>query len=626
MDAKTGLDETSARHHYDMGCVHRASGQLDLARDAFRKALSIDPTFARAELGLGQTCYDLGRSAEALPHLERALQAEPDNADTLSYCGQALADMGHRDLALEFSRKAVEAAPDKLGYKLAAIGTLKGIEFSVQYPWYERFLAECLDDPRLAHPIITPVALSLLWVKPAMRDAVAAEQLDSSHLTALAEERLLLRLLSRTIVSSWQFEEFYVRLRASLTQRRDPDHLELMAGVAEQAFNAGYVQYQSPSELALEQELLERKPATLTPVELVALASYRCLADVPGTAEIVDHPDFPDAIQRVIQRMLREPLREREIQSQIVALTPIRNAVSRRVRAQYEEHPYPYWLSLAVISDRNEPLIDEIAQHTLNFDGTAWPPRPKVLVPGCGTGYHPLHLARKHPETDMLAVDLSRKSLAYAIRKREELKLANVRFCQADLLRLGDLADRFHYIDCTGVLHHLESPLEGWRVLTSLLETGGVMRIGLYSELARKTVVAARERIAAMRIASTPSAIRDFRRAMMSDPELSDLRHLATATSDFFGMGEVRDLIFHVQEHRFDLPTIKRYLVDLGLEFGGFLIPDRNAVRTFYERYPAKSQWLDLDCWAEFESRRPDTFHGMYQFYCLKPARVSTEW
>ncbi|HUF71579.1 MAG TPA: tetratricopeptide repeat protein [Gammaproteobacteria bacterium] len=612
--------EDDVEAHYNLGRVHRASGQLDLAQQSFKKALSIDPAFTRAALGLGQTCYDLGQSSEALHYLEQVVQVDPKNADALCYCGQALADIGHTDLAVEFLRKAIEAAPGTIGYTLAAIKVLQGIEFSAEYPWYEQFLAECLDNPLLIHDAITNVATSLLWAKPAMRDALAADRLDSSHLARLAREPLLLRLLSKTIARSWAFEQFFTKLRLALTQTRDPDHLTLLACVAEQAFNAGYAQYQSDAEAALEQELLQKEAALLTPVELMALASYRALFDVPGAAAVADRRDFPESTQRVIQRTLRDPLREREIKSRIVSLTPIRNAASKRVQAQYEEHPYPRWISMQSVNDRNERLVDEIARHALHFEDPGWPQRPKVLVPGCGTGYHPLSLARKHPETDVLAVDLSRTSLAYAARKQEELKFTNVRFCQADLLCLGELNDRFEYIDCAGVLHHLESPMEGWRVLSSVLKPGGVMRIGLYSELARKTVAAAREKIAAMRIPSTPSAIRHFRHAIMNAPELSELRSLARTTADFYSMGGVRDLIFHVQEHRFDLPTIKQCLETLGLEFGGFLLSDRHIVRSFHALNPARAHWLDLDCWAAFEAQYPNTFYAMYQFYCLTPS------
>jgi SAM-dependent methyltransferase len=321
---------------------------------------------------------------------------------------------------------------------------------------------------------------------------------------------------------------------------------------------------------------------------------------------------------------LLEPLRERALSSRIVCLAPIRDETSRLVQQQYEEHPYPRWLTIHSENAPKRSLVDYIASHSQNFTDPGWPQRPKVLVPGCGTGYHPLSFACQHPETDVVAVDLSRTSLAYASRKQEDLGISNVRFRQADLLALGDSGDRYEYIDCAGVLHHMASPLYGWRVLTRLLKPGGVMRIGLYSALARRSIAAARDRIAALGIESTPSAIRSFRQAILHDPELAGLRGLADTAGDFFSMGEIRDLLFHVQEHRFDLPTIRQFLDVLGLEFGGFLIEDRDTVSAFRRHYPARHQWLDLDCWAEFESRHPDTFLRMYQFYCLKPVTTDS--
>jgi tetratricopeptide (TPR) repeat protein/SAM-dependent methyltransferase len=600
-----------------LGRVYRASGQTDLARDSFHKALAINPGCAPAALGLGQLCYDLGRSEEALRYLEQSLQADPANAHALCLCGRALSDLGHLDLALQFLRRAVEAEPNNPQHRLAAIEVLQGIEFKAENAWYEQFLIQCLDDPLLPHDALTNVATSLLWTRPAVRDAMAADEPDAAHLAALAQEPLLLRLLSRAIGRNWGFEQFVVRLRATLAQRGSEDHVVLMAAVAEQAFNTGHVQYQSDAEAALEQELLQRDAGSLTPVELMTLAFYRPLIDVPGAAEIADRSDLPEAVQRVIERTLREPMHERDIEPGIPQLTPVQDAVSRRVQAQYEEHPYPRWIASQAVEGGPRRLVDEIAEHSLPFEAAGWPARPTVLVPGCGTGYHPLLLARRHPETDVLAVDLSRTSLAYAIRKQRELNIPNVRFCQADVLGLGQLQDRFDYIDCAGVLHHMESPLEGWRVLAGLLEPGGVMRIGLYSEAARRTIVTAREKIAELGIRSTPSAIRNFRRQIMTDPALAELRSLAETTADFFSMGGIRDLIFHVQEHRFDLPTIKTCLGELGLEFGGFLLHDRDVVREFHSAHPSSTEWLDLDCWAEFEARHPKTFYRMYQFYCL---------
>ena len=55
----------------------------------------------------------------------------------------------------------------------------------------------------------------------------------------------------------------------------------------------------------------------------------------------------------------------------------------------------------------------------------------------------------------------------------------------------GSARRRFDVIEANGVLHHLASPFEGWRVLLALLRPGGAMRIGLYSELARRGNTAA---------------------------------------------------------------------------------------------------------------------------------------
>ena len=52
---------------------------------------------------------------------------------------------------------------------------------------------------------------------------------------------------------------------------------------------------------------------------------------------------------------------------------------------------------------------------------------------------------------------------------------------------------------------------------------------------------------------------------------------------DFFSLSEVRDLLFHVQEHTFTIPEIKDMLSKLGLIFCGFEDPKIN--KTFQEKF-----------------------------------------
>ena len=86
----------------------------------------------------------------------------------------------------------------------------------------------------------------------------------------------------------------------------------------------------------------------------------------------------------------------------------------------------------------------------------------------------------------MLAIDLSLNSLAYAKRKTGELGLTNIEYRQHDILQLESLTERFDLIESIGVLHHLADPLVGWRILRKRLKPRGLMRIGLYSAIARE--------------------------------------------------------------------------------------------------------------------------------------------
>jgi SAM-dependent methyltransferase len=123
----------------------------------------------------------------------------------------------------------------------------------------------------------------------------------------------------------------------------------------------------------------------------------------------------------------------------------------------------------------------------------------RLLLAGCGTGRELIWLQSTWNTSHILAIDLSRSSLAYAIRKARERSVDNViDFRQADILGITGLPDPYKEFDvvcCSGVLHHMEDPMQGWQILVDKLRPGGIIKIGLYSELARRLVVQSRQRI-----------------------------------------------------------------------------------------------------------------------------------
>lgn len=238
---------------------------------------------------------------------------------------------------------------------------------------------------------------------------------------------------------------------------------------------------------------------------------------------------------------------------------------------------------------------------------------PEILVAGCGTGLIPCLLAHQFPKSRILAIDLSRSSLAYGKRKAEKLGLKNIDFLQGDILALGGLERKFDFINCYGVLHHTASIIESWRVLCGSLKPDGFMQIGLYSEVARQSVTDVRDYIAARGYTSTLEGMRKCRRdlAATDDPRLTPI----VKSWSFYSASNFRDLAFHVHEQRMTLRALKVMLDELKLDFIGFELDYPDTKSLYRAQYPHDPAMLSLENWGKFEERHPNTFENCYKFW-----------
>jgi SAM-dependent methyltransferase len=236
-----------------------------------------------------------------------------------------------------------------------------------------------------------------------------------------------------------------------------------------------------------------------------------------------------------------------------------------------------------------------------------------VLVAGCGSGQQPVQLALTHPDASILAIDLSRASLAYGARMAARLGVSTVQFAQADLLEFEPRDAPFRMISCSGVLHHLRDPLAGWRRLRSWLAPGGVMKIGLYSTLARVSVEAARSVIRETGLAPDTAGLRAARRVILALPAAHPARGIL-AFADFFSLSGFRDLVMHVQERSYTIPELADALATLDLTFLGFQLPQ--PVQAQFQAEQGSAALLDLAAWERFEQAHPHSFASMYQFWC----------
>jgi len=144
------------------------------------------------------------------------------------------------------------------------------------------------------------------------------------------------------------------------------------------------------------------------------------------------------------RQQIAEPREETRGRDDIARLTTVHDDVSRKVRQQYEENPYPRWVDAGRIV---RPTTLQAWLRALSPDaGLREGSGGDILIAGCGTGQQAIEAAQNHPDARVLAVDLSLSSLAYARRKTRALGLANIEYGQADILRLDAIARTFDLI------------------------------------------------------------------------------------------------------------------------------------------------------------------------------------
>ncbi len=139
------------------------------------------------------------------------------------------------------------------------------------------------------------------------------------------------------------------------------------------------------------------------------------------------------------------------------------------------------------------------------------------------------------------------------------------------------------------------------------------MRIGLYSEIAQR-------RTSWRDVGSSPQ--RGF------DATAADIRRQPSRNAcsrcrrwrrfpDFYSISGCRDLLFHVQEHRFSIPQIREFVTARSYPSSALnCMPASFGITS--RTHPADRAMTDLASWDAYERVHPETFAGMYQFWCQR--------
>ncbi len=592
LDQALSLSPKIAGLWFSRGHVHLAKQELNKACVAFEKAIVLGPKETKAASSLAYTKARQGRIEEAFQDYRLLVREFPEDDHIIAKLFETLSSI-----------KANNYDPD-LEADVKFYLSLNGANYSA--------LAN-ITESIIRH-----------------KYNIGTKEFEIS-LDEISNDEFLIDCISKINFKSADLEMFVSNIRKqvfveSLTNGDIPNELvSLISSLSIYASTTEYVMYIDEDEKTLLFELkklislvtqdYQWKPADICGAVLM-YSMYLPLSDLPDQLAMTQFPinRWPNYARRAIKHALYEFEEEKEIAKTIECISPIVDKASLKVQNQYEINPYPRWLNLTYSTPTNYGRALEE-----KFKGFRAPSffntgEIEVLVAGAGTCRHALQVAKYFRNVNVTAIDLSKRSLAYGKRMADKHCIRNIEFYQADILDLSALKKKFHIIECSGVLHHMGAPEKGWKSLTEVLLPNGLMKIGLYSRQARKIISHSRELIARNNITSSPEDMRRFRMAIMTGKN-NGFYKAVLESPDFYNASGCRDLLFHEHEIQFSPMQLETLMDSMNLRFIGFLL-NRTQVQQHNDMFGLDTSITDLKSWEVFEHTYPDSFGGMYQFYC----------
>ena len=279
------------------------------------------------------------------------------------------------------------------------------------------------------------------------------------------------------------------------------------------------------------------------------------------------------------------------------------------VRAQYEAYPYPprdpqdERRRLITGSPSNLPEVD----HYLFGGARDWGRPFRALFAGGGTGDGCIMLAQQLADrgvpAEVVHLDISAASQAIARARAEVRGLANLRFVQGPLHDVAALAPGpYDYVDCCGVLHHLEDPPAGLAALRAQLSPDGGMGLMVYGLLGRTGVYPVQAALRALAGDDDLAARVALARRLLGDlPESNWLRrnpylndHLPEAEGEEVPAGKLFDLLLHPRDRAYDVPQLLDLLSGAGLAPAEFIVPMQYRPEAYLEDEGLKARAVAL--------------------------------
>ncbi|WP_269606351.1 methyltransferase domain-containing protein [Prochlorococcus marinus] len=608
----------------NFGIILATSGDLTKAEKLIRKSIETYPEFINNYFILGNISRDLGKLLEAEIFMQKFIELNPNFSDSYLCMGNILKDLGKNKEAFDFYLKAIKLNPkDHKLYSSITTFIKQSILSELDINKLKSILIILIKRDDIFHSDLLEAFKKIYENKLSFYiKLLESEEYNEKIFQELIEDDLLINVMKKIPLRDFKWEKLLTIIRNKISQviaikRKEIDYstFNFIISLAEQCFINEYVfSLNNYDYISIDNIIKMCKNKELNEVNIAILACYYPLYKLIDKIPEIKFIKTSDLnFNNLVKLQLLEPKEEIDISKNILKLGSIKDKISIKVKSQYEENPYPRWRYGNPSKEQKllpiQIVNNEIKPNSINSKFKS--EKVQVLIAGCGTGYQTLY-AQKYKGCEIIAIDLSMASLSFAQRRINELNINNVDFIQMDILEVSLLQKKFDIIICTGVLHHMKEPLEGLKALLGVLKYNGLLKLGLYSELARSNIIKARNYIQLKQLKPNINDIRNFRSIVFSE-KVKELNSLIESP-DFYTLSSCRDLCFHSQEHRFTIPKLNETISSNKLKFLGFVLP--HTIKSIYNNnFPEDKTQTNLQNWARFEEIYADTFAGLYQFW-----------
>lgn len=278
------------------------------------------------------------------------------------------------------------------------------------------------------------------------------------------------------------------------------------------------------------------------------------------------------------------------------------------VQDQYLDYPYPYRNpeddKVRMLRTQGD-FLEEIS-HNLYKGRQDFKNGFRALVAGGGTGDTTVWLGKQlmeYPNTELVYLDFSKSSMAIAKKRAEYQGVTNITWVEDSILNIPDLnLGKFDFVSCTGVLHHLENPDLGLKILSDALKEDGGMSLMVYALYGRTGVYQIQElmRMVNKDADSRQEEVKRGWDVINALPVTNWYKRGQELLSDHINHGDIGlyDMFLHKQDRAYSIPQLYDYVEKAGMNITTFIDPYSRAclnIDSYFSESETKAKIKALD-------------------------------